>query len=128
MDFLKKISPWLVLRLGLGAMFLYSGYSLVTTPRAWLWAVELAPQFLQDIIESVGTDLFLRGQGVIELAVALVFLGWFLPRRVVLVASVVASLEMFSILLFVGVNSETFRDIGLLGGTVALFVSLWRQR
>lgn len=122
-DFLQKLKPEWPLRIGLGLMYVYSGYDIFVHPTAWYWALRPLPQFLHVLINNqIGINAYLRVQGVGEIILALLFLAWFLPRGVVRFASALAALEMALILWFVGIDAVTFRDIGLLGATVALFV------
>ena len=117
----KNTSGW-ALRLGLGLMFCYSGLDLIQHPTGWYWAVRPLPDFLQSIINNqIGINHYLQMQGVVELFFAFIFFAWFLPKKIVKIAALLTALEMAGILLLVGLNGETFRDIGLLGGAVALF-------
>lgn len=123
MKFLQKISAEWPLRLGLGLMYVFSAYDIFAHPTAWYWAVRPLPQFLQVIINNqIGIDNYLRIQAVEELLLALLFIAWFLPRWVVQFASALAALEMFLILWLIGIDAITFRDIGLFGAAIALFV------
>jgi len=122
MSFLQKISPEWALRLGLGLTYLYSGYDIATHPTAWSWAIRGLPQVVQNLIGQIGVETFLRVQGVVEILFALVLLAWFLPKKLVRAVALLIGLEMLLILLFVGIDAVTFRDIGLLGGALALFV------
>lgn len=112
------------LRLGLGIMFLYSGFDIIMHPTAWYWAVRGLPLFIQNSINAIGIDMYLKLQGTSELLLAFIFLGWFLPRFLVRIAALVATLEMTSILVLVGVDSITFRDFGLVGAGAALFLAI----
>ncbi len=123
MNFLRKISPALVLRFSLGVSYIYSGYDLFMHPTGWYWAIRPLPQFLQTIInDKIGTDLYLKTQGIGELALALVFLVWFLPKKLVRFAALLVAFQMASILIFLGIRGDTFRDIVILGAALALFV------
>ena len=122
MDISKKYFPEWALRLGFGFLFLYSGLDLVRHPTGWYWAVRPLPAVMQNFINaSGGADRYLRLQGVGELIFAAVFFAWFIPRWCVKIVSGLVALEMAGILLLVGVGGDTFRDIGLLGGALALF-------
>lgn len=122
-SFLQKLRPEWFLRIGLGLMYVYSGYDILVHPTAWYWALRPLPQFLQIIINNqIGINAYLRVQGVGELILAFLFLAWFLPRWVPQFASALAALEMALILWFVGIDAVTFRDIGLLGAAIALLV------
>ena len=118
----RKIKPETFLRLGLGAMFAYSGYDIFTHPTAWHWAIIRMPQFLQEPIRQLGEVNYLKFQGAGELIVAFLFLAWFVPRRIVKWVAALVSLEMILILWLVGVTGETFRDFGVLGAALALAV------
>lgn len=126
MRFLKKVTPEVLLRLGLGLMYLYSGYDLVANPQHWYGFVpRWFSQVVVDEIGSVGTYLRLQGAG--ELLLGILFLAWFLPRRVAHVAAFFSVAEMALILLFVGVDPITFRDIGLAGAATALVIMSFQK-
>ena len=118
----QKKAVW-SLRLGLAAMFGYSGVDILLHPTAWYWAVRGLPLFVQNIINAIGIDMYLILQGASEVFFALVFLCWVWPRLTRTVA-LLAAVEMALILLMVGVDSITFRDFGPLGAAIALFFLL----
>lgn len=118
----QKYVEW-PLRLGLGAMFLYSGYDILIHPTGWYWAVRGLPLFVQNIINTIGIDIYLILQGASEVFFALVFLLWIWPRLTRTIA-LLAAIEMALILLMVGVDSITFRDFGPLGAAAGLFFLL----
>ena len=129
MNFLQKKLPEIALRLGFGCMFLYSGFDLIRHPTGWYWAVRPLPWVIQNFINTtIGVDQYLRMQGIVELIFALVFFGWFMPRWIVKIVSLLVTLEMAAILLLVGLSGDTFRDIGLLGAAWALVNILTRNR
>lgn len=120
MNFIERIHPELPLRAGLGLMYLYSGWDLIANPRHWYGFV---PRwFSQTVTQLVSIDNYLRLQGAAEIVIGLLFLVWFLPRPAARFAVAVAAAEMALILLFVGIDPITFRDIGLLGAALAMFV------
>ena len=122
---MKKVNPVWALRAGLGAMYLYSGYDIVKHPTAWYWALRALPQSTQGIINNhLGIDNYLIAQGTGELLFALILFAWFVPKRFVKWVAALTAAEMFLILVLVGVDSITFRDVGLLGAAVALFLLL----
>src|SRR3972149_2580320 len=103
-------------------MYVYSGFDLVRNPTGWLWAV---PFWFSDLVQLLmPLEQFLRIQGGVELALALIFFLWFLPRKIVLVASAISSLEIAGILFFAPFSQFliTFRDLGVLGASFALFL------
>lgn len=120
----RFITPVWFLRLGLGLMYLYSGLDIVRHPSSWHWAVTQFPDWLEKIPNSIGIDRFLTGQGIAELIFAAVLIIPFMPRFLVRLVAFLSVLEMAAILVFVGVDAITFRDIGLLGAALALLVSL----
>ena len=131
MIILKKINPEWSLRLGLGLMYLYSGYDLFMHPTAWVWAI---PFWLRVVIGSVAAlNSYLRFQGIIEIIFAAVFLAWFLPKGLARWTALLATLEFAAILILAFMPwSETnflitFRDIGLLGAASALFILLSKE-
>ncbi len=128
-NFLDKISPEWSLRFGLGAMYLYSGIDILRHPTAWFWAVRPLFRYFPLSMQAQFTrpDFmkgFLMTQGWIELLFAFILIGWFLPKRVAMWVAGLTALEMAGILLIIPVDAVTFRDIGLLGGALALFLLL----
>ncbi len=121
MSNIKKIE-W-SLRLGLAAMFGYSGFDILIHPTAWYWAVRGLPLFVQNMINAAGIDTYLMLQGASEVFFALVFLVWVWPRLTRTVA-LLAAVEMVLILLLVGIDFITFRDFGPLGAALGLFFLL----
>lgn len=126
MPFIPRINPVSALRLGLGVMYVYSGYDLIFNPQHWYGFV---PQwFSRAMVPNVlpAIETYLRVQGAVEFLLGLAFLVWFMPRHLVRLAAVLAALEMALILIFIGVDPITFRDIGLLGAAIALLAVLHR--
>lgn len=128
-NFIKKINPEWPLRLSLGLMYLYSGMDIIRHPTAWYWAIrpviKLAPVSFQALLGSQGfLNKYLVFQGAIELILAFLLLAWFLPKKIVKFAAFLTSLEMAAILIFIPIDSITFRDIGLLGAAFTLFIIL----
>lgn len=105
--------PFHILRIGMGATFLWIGILIVQNPEGFStmirpWAVSLLP---------ISPVTLLEGTGFFDIAVGLLLLLNFQTK----VASFLAALHLFSVLLVSGINAVTVRDIGLLAGTVALF-------
>lgn len=126
MGLVAKMNPEWLLRLGLGAMYLYSGYDLFVNPRHWYGFVPawFSRAIVPEVFPSI--DVYLKLQGAGELLIGLLFLAWFLRRRWVRVAALAAVAEMALIIGFVGVDPITFRDIGLLGAALALLALSYR--
>jgi hypothetical protein len=113
------------LRLGCGLVNLYAGFFLLTDPVRFYKYVPGWLSRVANVMASV--DAYLRLQGIAEIIIALCLLGWFFPRWCVRVASTLLTLEMMLILLFVGVNDVTFRNIGILGTALALLISSYQD-
>lgn len=127
--FLSKISSEWALRGGLGAMYLYSGMDILRHPTAWFWAVRPLFRFLPLSTQASFTKPafminFLRIQGTIEILFAVVLLAWFLPKKYAKWIAGLTTLEMAGILLIIPIDAVTFRDFGLLGAGLALFLIL----
>lgn len=66
----------------------------------------------------------MRFQGGGELLMGLLLLIWFTPRWALVAVSGLATLEMLAILMMVGIDVVTFRDMGLLGASLSLVLFL----
>ena len=119
---INKFGPEWVLRISLAATYLYSGLDLLKHPKSWYWAVRPLPNFAQEVINYFGLDLFLQIQGGVELTFAIILILWFLPKRLTLTVVALAAFEMAIILLLVGLDGVTFRDIGILGAAISLYI------
>lgn len=127
MNYLKKITPEWSLRAGLGVMYIYSGIDIVNHPSAWYWAARPLFRFLPLEMRTQFTSpsfmkSFLVIQGWIEILLALVLLCWFLPKAYAKWVAALTALEMAGILVLIPLDAVTFRDFGLLGGAIALFL------
>lgn len=123
---INRLKPAFALRLSLAAMYIYSGYSLVTSPTSW---TQFVPFNLKELLGRINIPVtaFVQIQGVVELAIAAVFLLWFLPRRWIKWFAFLSTVEMSFILIFGRIDLVTFRDIGLLGASLATFL-IYRER
>ena len=108
---------------------MYSGMDILRHPTAWFWAVRPLLKWLPVSMQaSLGTPAvmtqYLVFQGIGELVLAFLFLAWFLPKYLVKWAALASVLEFAGILLLIPIDAITFRDIGLLGAFVALWLIL----
>ena len=126
-NFINRLSPEWILRISLASMYLYSGFDLMRHPKSWYWAIRPLPLFIQNIVNAFGIDLFLQIQGLIELTFAAILVLWFLPKILATTVALFTALEMAVILIFVGIDAVTFRDIGPLGAAFALYIILYRK-
>ena len=127
-NLINKLSPDWVLRISLAATYIYSGLDLLRHPKSWYWAIRPLPNFAQEVINSFSLDLFLQIQGIVELTFAVILVLWFLPKILVLAVAALAAIEMAVILLLVGLDGVTFRDIGLLGSAISLYILIYKNR
>lgn len=122
----KKLNPEWPLRVGLGLMYLYSSYDIFYHPQVWKGYI---PSWFFHLITPVmSIDFYLKIQAVGEFAIAVFFFAWFLGKWGVRVAAFLSSVEMAAILLMVGIDNIVFRDLGLLGASVALFIISFNER
>ncbi len=136
---ISRFKPDFFLRLGLGLMYVYSGYSLLTQPTSWIQFVPFGfKEFLNNfsgldlLIKFTNIDpnpviTFVQIQGVLELVIAIIFLFWLSPRWLVKWSAFITAVEMGLILIFGRIDLVTFRDIGLLGAALALWASYSRR-
>ncbi len=127
--FLLKLTPEWSLRVGLGVMYFYSGIDILRHPTAWFWALRPVFRFLPISVQSTLTvpatmTKFLMAQGVAELLFAFILLAWFLPNKCTQWVAGLTVLEMAGILMIIPIDAVTFRDFGLLGAGLALFLLL----
>ena len=116
----KKISPEWVLRIGLGLTYLYSGVGLFNQPA--LWRSFLPIWYAKFVAVVLPVETYLRLQGVVEVVLGFLFLAWLSGKWGVKIASAYMMLEMAFILIFVGIDLITFRDIGLLAAAATLLL------
>lgn len=127
MNFLKKISPEWALRIGFAATYFYSGFSILSDPGGWAWAV---PGWFSNLVLPFFTiETYLQIQALGEIAFAIFFLLWFVSPKFLGYVAALAALEMAGILFLgnTGINLVTFRDLGLLGGLISLFLIFQTQ-
>lgn len=127
--YLSKITPEWALRVGLGVMYIYSGIDILRHPTAWFWAVRPIFKWFPSGMQATLTQPsfmknFLLSQGVFEIIFAVVLLAWFLPKKFAKWVAALTTLEMAAILFLIPIDAVTFRDFGLLGGGLALFLIL----
>ena len=131
MNLFKKLQPEWILRITLGVMYLYSGQDLIRHPTSW---TQFIPFWLRELMGQVlAVPRYIQIQGAVEIILGLTLLAWFLRPAIVKLASLLASIEFLAILILAllpwsGANFLiTFRDIGLLGASFALYLLFLRQ-
>jgi len=122
---MTRVSTEWPIRVGCGCVNLYSGFFLLTDPQRYY---KYVPGWLDSFANLIASlDTYLRFQGIGEVLIALGLLGWFLPRWCVRIAAILLTAEMTLILLFVGVDAVTFRNMGLVGAALALVSSSYEE-
>lgn len=110
---------YLALRLGLAAVFLWFGIDKFFHPDYWInaWITPRATS----LIELVGfsTQQFIYLNGIFEILVGVSLITSLFPKFF----SLLAIIFLTSVIFFVGLNEVTIRDIGLIGGLIAIL--LW---
>ena len=104
----------------MGITFLWIGFLIIKNPEGWVsfinpWVVSLLPISPRDL---------LLGTGFFDIVVGLLLL----INYQVKIASFLAALHLFLILLVSGINAVTVRNIGLLAGAAALFFNVFPEK
>lgn len=103
-----------ILRTGLGITFLWIGIMIWQHPEAWAgyirpWAANLIPL---PIIQTM------RGTAILDIVIgAMLLVSWWSW-----LAALVGALHLITVLIVSGITDITVRDIGLLAGSIALFI------
>ena len=112
-----RLSAYHILRISMAITFLWIGVLILQAPEAWggylqPWAADLLP---------VSLKFAMIAAGIMDILV-----GVFLLINIwVWHAAVLGSLHLVIILTVSGINAITVRDIGLLGGALALAAHTW---
>src|SRR5688572_27498154 len=106
---------YLVLRLGLAAVFLWIGIDIVRHPDAWIGYLPSSLPF------NLTRELALRLNAVVDMAIGILLLAGRLRR----LTSLLAVLHLLGIIVVHGIDQVIIRDVGLLGAALALL--LWPQ-
>ncbi len=109
-----KQASFHVLRVGLAITFLWIGILILKSPEAWggylqPWAMGLLPLPIEQMM--IGTAIL-----DIVIGVLLLVGVW------TWIAAALAAFHIAAVLVVSGINAVTVRDIGLLAGTLAVFV------
>jgi uncharacterized membrane protein YphA (DoxX/SURF4 family) len=102
----------LILRVGLGLIFLYAGTASLQDPTSWIGFV---PSFVSLVMPR---EVFLMLHAIFELALGIGLVAGLWTS----VLSALAFFALLSILTLFGIDDVTFRDFGLAAMALALFV------
>ena len=107
---------YLFLRLGLAAVFLWFGIDKMINPDYWLnaWVTPTARSIVG--LAGLSGTQFIYLNGVFEILAGVSLVTNVLQR----LFSLLAMLFLIGVFIFIGFNEVTVRDIGLLGGFLAI--------
>jgi hypothetical protein len=108
------------LRVGLAFVFVWVGLKSWLEPDSWIGFV---PLWLENAL-PISLALFLKIHAVFNLVLGF----WLLSGRWLIVVAAIASFYILTVLVAAGINDITFRDIGLLGASVALLIIQAEER
>ncbi|GIW67014.1 MAG: hypothetical protein KatS3mg095_0912 [Candidatus Parcubacteria bacterium] len=105
----------LILRIGLGIVFLYFGVSQLISPQRW---IDLIPEVKFIYMNDIFKQKIILMNGVFDCLIGLCFiLGIFIK-----LISLLATLHLISIFIFsLGFTPSGFRDLGLALASLSLF-------
>lgn len=114
----QKFAP-LFLRFSLAIVFILFGAQKLTHPSQTTAEVQLLTNF--ELVDAAALNFYL---GLIELAIATSFILGFKTRLFALISFLIVSMFFLSFLAKYGasLNPDLYRDIGLAGGSIALFL------
>ena len=102
-----------ILRIGIGITFVWIGILIVQEPL--VWGSYINPWAEQLLLLSKTTTMMIVG--IFDIIIGALFI----INRLKKITAVLASLHIINVLVVSGFNNATIRDIGLLGGTLALY-------
>ena len=114
-------SDILILRIGLGLTLIYASFDIFRDPTSW---IDFVPTWIEYLIPR---ERFLMGHALGDLVIGLGLLNNF-KRMLLPLFAVLAFFNFFAILIFYGIDAITFRDFGLSGAALALFVRALQTR
>ncbi len=115
----SRISPFLLLRLGLAFVFVYAAYSSFLNPESW---IGFFPNFIRAIVPE---NILLTGFSLVEIVLGV----WLVSGFKTFYAAAVASLLLLGIVIFnLAIMDLIFRDIGLFFASLALLVGSYNNK
>ena len=117
--FFNTFNAYFWLRFGLGVMFFYSGYQTVADPMIRSDLFRGLPSFFDIVLNIIPLEVWFRLLGILELVIAVLFLAWFLPKKTVFWAGLVATVDVAILLAVFGLSYNTVPYVGILGAAVA---------
>lgn len=117
---MKKDAPYHILRVAIGITFAWIGILIFQSPEAWGGFVE---PWVRDLLPIPLRDMML-GTAILD-----IMIGFFLLiDAFVWIAGFAGALHITTVLISSGITDVTVRDIGLLGGLIAITLIAWKTR
>ncbi len=110
--------PHILMRVGLGLVFLWIGIDIVRTPDSW---IVFLPQVLPF---GLTRETALQLTGAFDIILGLLLISGRIPK----LAALLAGLHLAGIVIANGVDAVTIRDVSLLATALALFVWPYHRR
>lgn len=105
---------WLLLRLSLSITFIFAGLFIFRDPISW--ANQLKPWCLRFLPKN-------RAKMMKQVAIFDLLLGvWLLTPVLIWVAALLSLLHLIQVFMVVGIDKVTYRNIGLIGISIVLFL------
>jgi len=110
--------PHILMRVGLGIVFLWIGVDIVRTPDSW---IGFLPQTLP---LGLARETALQLNGFFDIVLGFLLISGRIPKF----AALLAGLHLAGIVIANGVDAITIRDVSLLTTALALFVWPYHRR
>lgn len=118
----NKLS-FLILRIGLGITFLWIGILILKDPVSWGAMVSLKIQSLF----PVPIKTIMVNTAILDIIIGIFLIISFIPFLTWLAATI-GTLHLILVLIASGIDAVTVRDIGLIGGTIAMSINTWPEK
>lgn len=119
---MEKLS-FLTLRMGLGITFLWIGILILKDPVGW--SAMINPK-IQNLL-PIPTKIIMANTAILDIAVGIFLIINFIPF-LTWIAAVIGTLHLIMVLIATGIDAITVRDIGLVGGTIAISLKTWPEK
>lgn len=118
----NKLS-FLILRIGLGITFFWIGILILQDPIGWSGMVK---QEIQNLF-PVPIKIVMLNTAILDIAVGIFLINNFFPF-LTWAAAVLGAFHLIIVLIATGIDAVTVRDIGLLGGVMAVALKIWPEK
>ncbi len=115
-----KNSAYHIVRVSIAITFLWIGILIFKNPESW--GGLLSPWALNLLVAPLKETMM--GTAILDMAIGVFLLIDFMPWW----AALFGSIHLIIILATTGITAITVRDIGLLGGTIALMTTTWPKK